>query len=252
MKSSLRFIIAITFLLNLPAACFAGAAAFSEGNDFYKRGLYDEAIASYNAILKDGRESAAIHYNLGNSYFRKGEWGRSVLCYERALRLNPRDRETRFNERLAIMRSGAPAPPAEASVVRRLNMAIFRHLTLNEMTLVLTLVYLALLCLIGLAMARPPLRIAGRVGLAAGFLLFLLGNTFLYDRIKTLDREGIVLEGNVAAKFGPFESATTYFELSEGMKVTTLETEDGWTKIRRPDGKIGWIKRAALELISLP
>lgn len=69
-------------------------------DEAYMRGApqdYIEAIRLYNmAIEKDG-SSAAIYYNLGNAYYRADSLAKAIICYERALRLNPTDKDIRAN-----------------------------------------------------------------------------------------------------------------------------------------------------------
>ena len=41
---------------------------FDKGNDLYNQGRYLEAIESYSDIIKDGKHSSELYYNMGNSY----------------------------------------------------------------------------------------------------------------------------------------------------------------------------------------
>jgi SH3-like domain-containing protein len=33
------------------------------------------------------------------------------------------------------------------------------------------------------------------------------------------------------------------------MKISILQSKKEWVKIRRPDGKIGWVKKSKIEMI---
>lgn len=81
-------------------ATSAGASLDLAADEAYMRGTkqdYLEAIRLYNeAIAKDG-SSAAIYYNLGNAYFRVDSLAKAIINYERALRLDPTDEDTRAN-----------------------------------------------------------------------------------------------------------------------------------------------------------
>jgi len=69
-------------------------------DEAYMRGSeadFTEAIRLYRqAIEKDGT-SAAIYYNLGNAYYRVDSLAKAIICYERALRLDPTDKDIRAN-----------------------------------------------------------------------------------------------------------------------------------------------------------
>ncbi|MCR4319495.1 MAG: hypothetical protein NUV74_04045, partial [Candidatus Brocadiaceae bacterium] len=60
-----------------------------------------EAASQYETILTHGFEHGQIYYNLGNTYYRKGELGRAILNYRKAQRLIPRNADLNANLRLA-------------------------------------------------------------------------------------------------------------------------------------------------------
>jgi tetratricopeptide (TPR) repeat protein len=245
-------LIIVTLVLLLSAGTTVRAAeppAFREGNTFYKNGQYDSAIERYASILGSGLESAAIYYNIGNCCFKKGEWGRAVLYYERAMRLCPRDPEIKFNRRLALSKTSREELKTSGPALHRASRYIFSRVTVDEATVALMVLYLIGLFLVAWVLARPDRSLGARLGIGFAVLIFLFGNLFLYDKIKSLGRDGIILAKTVAAKFEPSEDATTYFDLVEGASVTTLGSKDDWVKIQRDDGKAGWIPRDAQETI---
>lgn len=56
-----------------------------------------ESIAAYEKLLQGGVESAALYYNLGNAYYRTGKIAASILNYERALKLDPNNKDAKYN-----------------------------------------------------------------------------------------------------------------------------------------------------------
>lgn len=69
-------------------------------DEAYMRGTkedYLEAIRLYNAVIEKDGSSAAIYYNLGNAYYRIDSLAKAIICYERALRLDPTDKDIRAN-----------------------------------------------------------------------------------------------------------------------------------------------------------
>lgn len=52
---------------------------------------YLESAKTLESILTDGFQSGAVFYNLGNAYFRAGEYGRAILNYRKAQPYRPRD-----------------------------------------------------------------------------------------------------------------------------------------------------------------
>src|SRR6266705_2016565 len=84
--TALAFFLCINFAIT--SASFAQAdAEFTKANQDFAQGHFKEAITGYEALIRSGQWSANVFYDLGNAYFRTGDFGRSILNYERALAL---------------------------------------------------------------------------------------------------------------------------------------------------------------------
>ena len=55
---------------------------------FYKKGLYDSAIAEFSDSLEKIPDNAIVHYHLGLAYYQKGDVHRARIALEKALSLN--------------------------------------------------------------------------------------------------------------------------------------------------------------------
>ena len=81
---------------------FAGPPQnFDQANQHFQAGNFAGAAEAYQAEINSGGASAALLYNLGNSQYRMGEFGRAILSYERARLLTPRDPDLLANLSLA-------------------------------------------------------------------------------------------------------------------------------------------------------
>src|SRR5438034_1858696 len=76
-------------------------AEFMRANQAYAQGHFKEAIGSYEALVRAGRWNANLFYDLGNAYFRTGDFGRAILNYERALALDRHHPEATANLQIA-------------------------------------------------------------------------------------------------------------------------------------------------------
>lgn len=76
----------ILFFITLP---LKASALISEADSAYMRHDYMSAAKLYEEAIKTEGVSSELYYNLGNAYYRLGKLGRSIINYERALRLNP-------------------------------------------------------------------------------------------------------------------------------------------------------------------
>lgn len=80
---------------------------YNLGNSFYKRKMYDEAIAEFEkaeklaTVLPD--KSAAL-YNLGNSYMQKEDSKKATELYKQALKQDPYNENIRKNFEIAMLK----------------------------------------------------------------------------------------------------------------------------------------------------
>jgi tetratricopeptide (TPR) repeat protein len=76
---------------------------------------YRESAALLESLLADGFRNGTVYYNLGNAYYRAGEFGRAIAAYRKARPYRPRDPylEANFRQALAVApgRLAEPAPP---------------------------------------------------------------------------------------------------------------------------------------------
>lgn len=81
-------------------SAFAGSGAVKAGSDagkLYESGEYSKAAEAWMAMEKTDGASASLYFNLGNSYAQAGDYGRAMLYYGRARRLDPRNEEINNN-----------------------------------------------------------------------------------------------------------------------------------------------------------
>src|SRR5437867_11361544 len=85
---------------------FVGASAFAQtdfdkANQEYAQGQFKEAVAGYETLVRSGPVSANLFYDIGNAYFRTGDFGRAILNYERALAVERHHPEAAANLQIA-------------------------------------------------------------------------------------------------------------------------------------------------------
>lgn len=221
---------------------------FFNAGSAYKKGDYETAAILYEEILQNGLASGELYYNLGNTYFKRGVLGKTVLNYERARRYIPRDSDLESNYLYALsMVKGAPAD-TKKSIVHRIIHRFIDRFTADELAII-TLLLLLLGGIVYLSRlffhwsSKVPVFTVIILCVLAAFHLFLL-----LDKVHYEDNLGVVVT-NTDSKFEPIEGATTYFELPEGSRIRLLDVKDDWVKIKRPDGKTGWSRKDKIKLI---
>ncbi|HRZ87727.1 MAG TPA: tetratricopeptide repeat protein [bacterium] len=243
----------IFLAMTAATAAFAQAPSdnFYKGNIAYEKGDYAAAIANYERMLGDGSESANLYYNLGNAYYKSGNTGKSILYYEKALKLRRQDADAAAN--LAFVRSSLEDRPEEARrnwLVRRFDI-FMTDMSLDGLTILCAVLWWVTL-LAGTAYLFMRDRwIAGRKYLAVSGAVCLTMLAILLVRIATVEYTayGIVLDKEVEVKYGPTEGDAVAFTLHEGSKVRIESAAQDWVQVSFAEGKAGWVRRSAVGII---
>lgn len=243
-----------TLLILLGATLQVNAVSTKEKADSaYAKEDYQRAIALYESMLKSN-ESAEIYYNLGNAFYRTDNITRSIICYERALLLQPGDADINFNLQLARSKTIDKIEPESQmffvtwykSFVNLLSVDGWAH------TAIIMLVLALVAALVYLFVDTIWIRKVGFFGGVLALLLFIVSNVMAKHQQYRLDnRDGaIVISSSVAVKSSPSQGGTTLFVLHEGTKVTiTDDSMKEWKEVRIADGKTGWISKTSIEVI---
>src|SRR5205809_6759810 len=122
---------------------------FAKANQEYAQGHFKEAISGYETLVRAGQWSANVFYDLGNAYFRTGDFGRAILNYERALVLERHHPEATAN--LQIARDEAHALEMQPGRVER----YLHFASVNQYTITVAVSFwIAVFCLAASIFAR--------------------------------------------------------------------------------------------------
>jgi tetratricopeptide (TPR) repeat protein len=237
------------------AACVCGATVaapadlwFEQANRFYEQMAYDSAACYYEKIVESGTSSSAVHYNLGNAYFRQDKIGLAMLHYEKALRLAPNDEDIKANISFAGLNIVDRVPEPERTFLDAL---LFRLHTLFSLHTQLWMLFGALLVLSLLFSAALFASHNVRLWLVylSSLLILLTATLGVSVGVKIHHEENmsyaIVLATSVDARNQP-EGNTVLFTAHEGTKFRVRRTVDEWCLVSLPNGTSGWVEYEAL------
>jgi tetratricopeptide (TPR) repeat protein len=246
----------ILFLLILTAAI--GFASDSDSkmksaNTFYQQKKYTEAIAAYKSIIGTNNVSASVYYNIGNCYFKMGQYGYAVLYFEKALKLNPGDDDIRHNVQLAKSRTADKIESVpQLFLYRWVESVISLYSADGWMKFAIYMSFIFGALIIGFLFVKSFTVKRYLLLSAVPFLLLLaLAITMTFTRYNAeKQREyAIVTIPITGVKNAPEENSKDAFIIHEGLKVKVEDSVDQWYRIRLEDGKIGWVLKVQVELI---
>lgn len=222
-------------------------------NESYTAADYKLALEYFLEIEKKGYASWQLFYNIANTYFKLGFNGKAVLYYERALRLNPSERDIQNNLRHAkeftVDRIEEIPDFILKTWVRDINYKLS-----SDTWVTFSIVFFIMVALLLLSFRYGPTPGIRKLSFFVSMLLLLAGITatlFAWNQRNAYhkEHEAVIMMPVSTVRSSPDVSGTTLFILHEGTKAQIIEKLGKWVRIELADGRQGWIASEDIELI---
>ncbi|OQX52549.1 MAG: hypothetical protein B5M53_08225 [Candidatus Cloacimonas sp. 4484_209] len=240
---TLSFIILISFFPSFLSADSQSSVQqlLTEGNKLYEEGKYEQAIEKYKNIISSGIHNGYIYYNLGNCYFKTGRIGYSILYYEKALKLIPRDAELIHNLKFVKNLTQDKVVAKKPSFLFFITIQLLNRFSLKEIVSIVSLLFSLTGLFAIFFILQSNIQILKNVTIS--FLVIFVFSAFLLSlKIKIINKKmGVVTTKVVDVLSAPSQDATLEFTIHEGTELDIIQQLGGWVKVKLLDGKTGWV-----------
>ena len=235
----------------------------AKGDSAYINDEFSMAINYYKQAIATEGVSAELYYNLGNAYYRSGELGNSIVCYERALRLSPNDEDIRANLEFVNSRIKDKSASDQTFLAKTLDV-IITMFHANTWAIIAIVAFSLFLLAVGLYIFSSEVMIR-KVGFFGALLLLLLAISSAVFAVigtenATTQKYAIIIQPSTMLSTSPREPKNRGEEailLHEGTKIEifdSVENKDGdtkqlWYDVRYSGKNRAWIKASAIEKI---
>lgn len=261
MKIKIIYIL-ISFLLPLQ---LWSTSILTEADNAYQKGNYSKASKLYESYLKDLKpteksyptiELSDCYYNLGNSYYRSKNWGKAVLNYLRAIRINPQNKDAEFNLELTRSKLNDQfSIPSEMfflswtkSLIQSRNYIQWGHWAFSFLIIAFFFLLLYFIC------NKIKLRKIGFLGGTICISLLCLFHIFAFIQNQKFENESLaVVLDDISTYETPSKTAKKMQTLHEGTTLIIKEQinegpeSEIWYNIILPDGTEAWTKNESIE-----
>jgi len=244
-----RIVISCAGLWLLCASILAAepGARFAKANQEYAAGDFKAAIDDYEELVRSGRDTPNLFYNLGNAYFRKNDFGRAILSYERALALDPHHPEAEANLRIA--RDEARALELVPNRWER----IFAFADENQYALAASIsfwigIFSVATWVLGRGRGRGPIALSI---LSLSIFVIAVGASYELSRGKNGRDLAVVTGDKVEARLATADNANRVLTLPAGSEIKIVSQRGDWVYAVLPNNLRGWIPSNSAEQVRL-
>lgn len=235
----MKQLLAISLFL-ISVNTYAEKTLFTSANNLYTNGNYTKAILKYDSILSNNIESHEIYYNLGNCYYKIGDWANAIWHYEKSLKIE-KNEKTIHNLALTNSRIIDKIEPLPQIFYKKWTISISQFLSTKYWQI------LALLFVWIFLMLRTLILFTTYKKYKLSYVLFIISILFLfiaefsYNNIKK--QEAIIFSSTVIVNSAPTSNSTDLFSLHAGTKIKIIDKIEDWINIKLINGNTGWIKQ---------
>ncbi len=246
-----KWVILISIILGCQGT-YANDSLFEQANTSYTNEDYTTAKERYETLVQQGYKSFELFYNLGNTHFRLMDFVQAVWYYEKARRLRPNDEDVLAN--IALVNQyfiddieSLPSLPFSVWWEQFLygkSPAFWGLLSLSF--LLACMLFTCSFWIPGKALMKA-IRITCLPLALIGAFAFIAGMAY-EDHFENPD-QAILFDNHSKVMSEPSNNAIELFTLHQGIKMTLLESQNEWVKIKIANGEVGWIAKNSIRPI---
>lgn len=224
-----------------------------KANSAYNQGLYDSAIIMYEEVIEAEMESSVLYYNLANAYFKNSNIPKSILYYEKAIKLDPNDEDLLYNLNVANAMIVDKIEKVPTMFYKNWWNYFYNMFSANIWTLISISIWITFLVLFSIFILSREL-VLKKLSFYLAVLFFigslasfgLASQKYYYTREN---KEAIIFTPTITVKSSPTMGSVDLFVVHEGTKVSIIDNVENWYKIKIQDGSIGWLPAETMEMI---
>lgn len=247
-----RFVLlfVIGFSLFFDAKAQKPEELLSKANSLYNENAFDSALVVYENIIEQGYSSSTLYYNIGNTYYKLRNYPLAIYYYEKSLKLDPNNEDTRHNIEIAQLFLTDKIEAVPELFIKTWWNNLSNLFTINTWAVItLILIGISLICVFFYLTSKTrglkkTMFFTGIIAIIFTICSFSISSK-KYNYINS-HNEGIIITPTVTIKSSPSTSSVDLFVLHEGSKVKILDNTEGWDKIKIANGSIGWLPTSAV------
>ena len=222
---------------------------FDTANQLYEDGKYSEALNLYLQVEKS-MNHWKLFYNMGNSYFKLGQYVKAKIYYLRTKKLKPFLQSLEKNITIVNKQFKDKIKPKKPDFVGRTLARIESVISVNSISVMLVIFILFLNVFIFILFKKGKKKWI-IYGLSVFLLLSFFTSIYHIYRVKkqNMNDTAVIINNNSQLRSGPGDNNTVLFKVNPGLEVNIIYKSRDWFQVSASSEIAGWINVADLEII---
>ncbi len=247
----MRVIRILILVLSVVSGLFSQNDVLINAKKEYSKGNFAKSIELYDSLVESKQYSPELYYNLGNSYFKQGEFGKAILNYEKALKYKPNDNDIKHNIFLAKRKIDSEIVELPDFFLNRWWIGVTNLFSLGIWTALSFLSALLLVIVFGFYWFKDY-SFSGWFSLYVFVLiLFLTVSIFASFRKEKIiyKSDKCILIKSDSLFNAPDSRSELLYKLEPGEKFQLIDSINNWYKVKLLNKETGWIDKSNCEKI---
>jgi hypothetical protein len=233
-----------SLILLAAAPLLAGEAAGpTSGEKAYAKGDFAGAVEAWQEEARQEGVTPGLLAALGNAEWKLGRKGRAMVCWERALLLDPRNPVALAGIRHAQNAGGTERPGATWAETYATALGADSWLILATLAF-----WSALLAVLLPRIRRRPAGEWNQRIRVVAITLFALCIPGIWGA-RTHAHRGVIRKSEVSLRLTPTQLGEPIQAVAEGDVVRTGRPFNGHIRVTTADGKTGWVRAGEIESV---
>lgn len=226
---------------------------FKSAVELYNNGNYNEAVNLFIEIINNGEHSDALYFNLGNSYYKLNDIPNSIYYFEKALKLNPNDKDIinnlSYSQNMLIDKIDLLPSNQLSDFLNYISMflSIKQWLVIGIIFLYFFLILFVFYFFKRVSNTKKRYFTYSTILFCASIIFILTAVTKFENQNSNL--EAIIFEKKIDLRTEPNYRSEIQFNLNEGTKVNIKEELDDWILVELSNGASGWMESKSIKKI---
>jgi|JI10StandDraft_1071094.scaffolds.fasta_scaffold90892_3 tetratricopeptide (TPR) repeat protein len=248
MRKSIVFIVLNFLFLIIFGNEKRDAAIFKQANDAYDKGEYATSLQLYKRLNNNN----IVFYNMANAYLKLGDTVRGILNFERALKINPNNKDARkYINNLELINLSYKTDIKKAVFLNNTFGNVFPNHS-NAFAYLLIIVFWCSVLFLYLAI-KSYLKERKVIFYCLSIFLFIsavfvFNLTYKTYQIEQNTKSAIVIKPTILKEQAHLLS-NNVVQFPKGLKVYIKEKNGDWKKVLFADGNSAWIEKSSIEEI---